>query len=143
MDERDLGWLEEVLRSFVEPQFVKNDYVRRLGETVLSLARQGSAVFIGRGVDLILPRDMGLRIRIVAPRERRIRTMAERQGISPADARRALERLEHERAQFIERHFRAAERDPERYDLMINLDRISQAQAVDLIETAHKALVSP
>lgn len=140
MDERDIGWCEETLRVFIQPEFVKNDYFHQLTKTLLSLTRQGSAVFIGRGADLILPRDAGLRVRIVAPLAARTRRMAERRGFSEDEARKEIQRLEEERAGYIRQHFHVDVHDPERYDLVINLARISTIQAVDMIESARETL---
>ena len=38
MDQRDLSWWEEALRSLMDRDFVRNDYFHRLCETLLSLA---------------------------------------------------------------------------------------------------------
>ena len=136
MDERDLSWYEETLRSLMQPEFVKNDYFRQLTETVLSLARQGRAVFLGRGADLILPKTIGFRVRLVAPIEVCIETFAIRRQMTPEQARGEVIRLEQERAEFIHHHFKIDVTDPTRNDLVINMDRYSPAQAVDLILSA-------
>ena len=54
MDERDMSWLDGAVRWLIRGELNKDDYFRRLTETVLTIARQGPAVFLGRGVDLIL-----------------------------------------------------------------------------------------
>jgi len=133
MDERDLSWSEQVLCSLKGPAFVRDDYFHKLSKTVLLLARKGSAVFVGRGADLILPRDRGLRVRIIAPRAERLRRLAAQQGLSDAKARAELQRLEEERAVFIRHHFGLDATDPARHDLVINLARISPTQAADMI----------
>ncbi len=66
--------------------------------------------------------------------------MAERHGVSVDEARKEIQRLEEERAAFIRQHFRVDVHDPERFDLVINLARISTIQAVDLIESARDVL---
>lgn len=136
MDERDIGWCEETLRALMQPEFVKNDYFHQLTKTLLSLARQGSAVFIGRGADLILPRETGLRVSIVAPLAARVKRVAERRGVSDEVARKEIQLLEAERAGYIRQHFDVDVHDPERFDVVINLARISTTQAVDIIESA-------
>jgi cytidylate kinase len=136
MDERDLSWCEEALRSFLDPNAFKNDYFHQLTKTILSLVRQGNAVFVGRGADLILPPDAGLRVRIIAPLEMRIRNLALRQGTSEDQARKDVEKLEMERAQYVRRHFHADVHDDRRYDLVINLRRISPTQAAEIILTS-------
>lgn len=140
MDERDLGWFEEALRSFTDPTFVRNDYFHRLTRTVISLARQGHAVFLGRAVGWILPRHVGLRVRLVAPVETRLRAFAARHQLTEAQAREAMARLEHDRALFVQTHFRVAIEDPLQYDLVLNMDRFSADAAVNLILAARESV---
>ena len=140
MDEHDLNWLEEMLRSVLQPNFEKDDYLRQLGKTVLSLARQGPAIFIGRGADQLLPRDAGLRIRIIAPFEQRVRRLMVRQSLTEQDAKRELENLEHERARFIHRHFHVDVTDPHNYDVVLNLTVLAEESAVELIDAARRAM---
>lgn len=136
MDERDLGWLEESVRAVVQGEFVKNDYFHRLTESVLSLARQSSAIFLGRAADLMLPKDRGLRVRVVAGPERCIERYARRRSIGLAQARSEIERIEKERSEFIDRHFRIDAADQTRHDLIVNLDRFTPGQAADLVLSA-------
>ncbi|MFQ5807030.1 MAG: AAA family ATPase [Phycisphaerae bacterium] len=136
MDERDTNWLESVLRWLLQGEFRKEDYFHRLSEAVLALARQGPAVFLGRCADLILPADRGLRVRLLAPEETRVREHARRNRCDEKTARAQIEHIEHERAEFCRRVFgpdRAA--CPTRFDLTLNLGRVSQNDAVELIVT--------
>lgn len=139
MDERDLGWMEESLRSLMHAEFVRNDYFHRLAETVLTLARQGRAIFVGRGADLILPRDYGLRVRLTASPEHRARRLASQQGLNIDDARRALARIRADRDEFIRHHFRVDPADPARFDLCINAERFTPQHALELILSAAEA----
>ncbi|MGB5999581.1 MAG: cytidylate kinase-like family protein, partial [Thermoanaerobaculia bacterium] len=116
MDQRDLSWWEEALRSLMDRDFVRNDYFHRLCETLLSLSRQGSSVFLGRGADLVLPRNRGFRVRLVAPLTTRTERYAELTGLSPKKARAEIARIEKERAEFLQRHFGIGADDPLRYD---------------------------
>jgi hypothetical protein len=138
MDERDLGWTEEVLRSLLRQELGRNDYFHRLSETLLSLARQASSIFVGRGGDLILPADRGFRVRLVASPASRVRAYRELHGVSAAEAETALERVERERSEFFRHHFHREAQDPTRHDLTINLDRFTLLQAVDLILEARR-----
>lgn len=133
MDERDLSWTEETLRALLQPEFARNDYFHRLTQTILSLARQGHAVFLGRGAHLILPPGRGFRVRLVAPFEMRLRRFAEEFELSPDQAREGLLRIENERADFLRKHFRIDTADETRHDLTVNLERFSPDQAVDLV----------
>jgi len=136
MDERDVGWCEEALRSLVAGQFARNDYFHRLTETVLSLARQGRGIFLGRGADLILPRGVGLRVRLIAPRAACVERFAREHDLDRDEAAADVERRENERDEFIRRHFHVDPNDPARYDLTINLERFASRSVVSTILTA-------
>lgn len=136
MDERDLGWFEETLGSLNHDRYPLNDYFRTLCETVLSIARQGPAVFLGRAVDLILPRGTGLRVRIVAPREQCVRNFAEQHGVDAEEAGARIAELEEEKARFILNHFQVREDDLTRHDLIINLESCSIDVAAELVLVA-------
>jgi len=133
MDERDLHWWEEALRGLLEGDFNVNDYFHRLSHTVLSLARQSPCIFVGRGCDFILPRHLGLRIRLVSPLEPRIATIVEDRGLGRAEALRELERVQVERRDFLHHHFGERADDPARSDLTINLGRFSADGVIELI----------
>lgn len=139
MDERDLGWFEESLRA-MQRDFIKNDYFHRLTETVLSLARQGHAVFLGRGTHLMLPDGIGLRVRIVASHRACVEAFAKRTGLPIEDARASVKRLETERSEFIEHHFKVDVDDPARHDIVINRAQFSLDQAVEMILAARKII---
>jgi cytidylate kinase len=136
LDERDITWLEETAQSLIHTDFEKNDYFHRLTETLLGLAHQGPAVFVGRASDLILPRRIGLRIKLIVSEERRIQNFAEHNEMTPKEASRKIERINRDRAGFIYKNFQVDLNDPMRFDLLINLERYSPAQSVDLIVAA-------
>lgn len=138
MDGRDLDWWEESLRSLMRSEFVRNDYFRRLCETLLSLARQGHCVFLGRGADLILPADRGFRVRLVAPLADRIEFFSQTHGLTAAEAKGQMGRIELARHKFFRHHFGVDVDDPVRYDMTINLARSSAAEAAELILQARK-----
>jgi cytidylate kinase len=136
MDERDLGWWQEALRSLLDQDFDLNDYFHRLSETVLSLARQSSCVFVGRGCDLILPQSIGFRVRLVAPARQRVARLEKALKLESQYARRELARIEGARSEFLSHHFRADAEDPTRHDLLLNLGRWSIDDAVEAILAA-------
>ncbi len=136
LDERDASWLEQTLRSIIVTTFQRDDYFHRLTETVLALARKGPAIYLGRGCDLMLPRERGLRVHITASLKRRIQAFALRLNTPEAMAAPEVERIDRERLEFRRHHFGEHANDPTRFDLTIAMDSFSPAQAVTLIETA-------
>ncbi len=140
MDERDIGWCEEALRSLMHHEFIQNDYFRRLTESILSIARQGHAIFLGRGSDLILPRHIGFRVRLIAPLATCVTQYANELGLTKERAIEAIRRIEEERDTFIRNRYNVDPGDPTRFDLTINLERITPADAIELILCARKDL---
>jgi cytidylate kinase len=139
MDERDLNWFENVFRTLMQQEFRKNDYFHRLSQVILWLIRQGPAVYVGRSADLILPKDMGLRVKIVASLERCIENFSRFNNVPPDKARREIERIERERREFVENHFHIDPHTGTRFDLQIRVDRFSASHVVDMIICAMKA----
>lgn len=133
MDERDLNWFEEAMRTFIRGEFHKNDYFHRLTETLLCLARKSHAVFVGRASDLILPRNKGLRVKVICTLERRVANFARHTGLSDREAARQVERIHRERATFIWNNFQIDILDATRFDLLIHAERFTPAQAVEII----------
>jgi cytidylate kinase len=140
MDERDLTWWEEAIRPLLEQDFARNDYFRRLCETLVSLARQGPAVFVGRGADLLLPRDQGLRVRLWAPTAVRVAGHARRHELTVSESRDRLECLQVERNRFFRRHFGVDEDDARRWDLTLNVARLAPTAVVEVILAARAAV---
>jgi len=133
MDERKLGFFEETFRSFMKGELRRNDYFRHLTKTLLCLNCQGPAVFVGRAADLILPNTRGLRVKVVCSREQRIRHFAEQMGLRAKEAARQVRRIDQDRADFILKHFNRDVNDPTRFDLLVNVERFSTDQVVDLV----------
>ncbi len=133
MDGRDLSWWEEALRSLMQSEFVRNDYFRKLSETLLSLTRQSHCILVGRGADLVLPTEVGFRARLVAPIAIREKRLADIHCLTSNEARQYLKRVEVERRRFFHNHFGVDLEDPTRYDMTINLDRFSCDDAAGLI----------
>jgi cytidylate kinase len=139
MDVHDTSWLESALRILLQGEYHKEDYFRRLSETVLALARQGPGVFIGRGVDFLLPQDRGLRVRFFASHEQRVAAYAELHRCDKDAARSAIAREEHEREELFTKHFGRQKADPTRFDLLINLGRASAEEAIEVILASLRA----
>ena len=139
MDERDLSWFESVFRTLAQQEFRKNDYFHRLTQVILWLGRQGPAIYVGRSADLILPKDKGLRVKVIASMERCIENFARYNNTSPEQARREIDRIERERREFVENHFHVDPDTATRFDLQIRVDRFATSQVVEIIRCAMRA----
>jgi len=108
-------------------------YLERLYSVIYELARQGDAVFLGRGSHLLL-RDFpcALHVRVTASQESRIRTLLD-QGFTREAAARAIKRSDDERSGVLKFAFGVDWEDPARYDIVINMDKLSVNLAVSTV----------
>jgi cytidylate kinase len=134
VDEKRKSWLLECVESFGSPTSVsKSVYVRRLVETLLSLAAHGDCVIVGRGAAQFLPEATTLRVRLICPLKQRTEVIQNRLGITHEQAVRWVEQTDRERAAFVKEHFHKDLADPHNYDLILNTARYSVAACADLI----------
>ncbi|OPY62672.1 MAG: cytidylate kinase [Syntrophorhabdaceae bacterium PtaU1.Bin034] len=111
----------------------------RLHVVIYELARQGNAVILGRGGNMLfrsLPHT--LHIRVIASQEKRVRNLIER-GYTREAAVMVMEKSDHERESFIKFAFRRDWEDPELYDIVLNMNRLTVKSAVDMVLRAAQA----
>lgn len=143
VDEKWKGWFRDYVDAFSAPAAVSDiTYVRRLVETMLSLALHGDCVIVGRGATVVLPPASTLRVRLVAPLEDRCAVVRTRRGLSQEEAARWVEKTDAERVRFVRDHFRKDPTESRHYDLMLNTSRFSESDCVDLIIEALRRLQS-
>ncbi len=97
-----------------------SDYVRHLCEVVLSMARLGGVVLIGRGGSFILGPRNGFHIRFICPKEKRIENIVKYRGLSREEAARQVDRSDKERREMVEKLFEGDIDDPHNYDMVIS-----------------------
>jgi hypothetical protein len=134
VDERTVSWFHETFGNWLDKQLVSQAaFVHRLGKIVLLAAQHESMVFVGRGAQFILPRAVGLAVRIIAPRMQRVQRIIKRRQVSRRDAERFIDETDKGRADFVKRYFHHDLADAHLYDLVINLEHTPRDGAVELI----------
>ncbi len=137
LDERDRATIRDVVRQFLRPQPVgTTGYLATLREILLTLGHQGDVVIVGRGAQYVLPSRFGLRVRLVAPIEVRVRRIASEGGMSLKAARVEVERSDRERARLSRRHFGQDSRDPLNHDVIINTAELTAEAATEVVVAA-------
>ncbi|HVP78358.1 MAG TPA: cytidylate kinase family protein [Thermodesulfobacteriota bacterium] len=105
----------------------------RLDSVVYELARQGDAVFLGRGSQILLKSFYcALHVRVTASVEKRVENLMKR-GFHREAALKAIERSDHERGAFIKFAFGVDWENPDLYDVVLNMDKISVKIAVSTV----------
>jgi cytidylate kinase len=138
VDEKTASWFHDTFGKMLDQQVVTQaEFVSRLGKLVLLAAQHESNVFVGRGVQFILPRDRGLTVRIIAPKKQRIQRVMERRQCNQHAAETFIDETDAGRAAFVRRYFHREVADSHLYDLVINMEHTSRDAALELIIGDH------
>jgi len=85
---------------------------------------------VGRGANFILPPEIRISIRIIAPFEFRCKHVADEFSISMDEAGRRITKTESTRRSFIRQYFNTSIADQNNYDILINTAFISVDEVV-------------
>ncbi len=139
VDERVDSRVTNFVRTLViGNEYSQDEYGRRLVRVISSIGHKGASVILGRGAHAILDPGSTLRVRVVCPESRRVRRVAQRDGIDEAVALRKVRAAQDEVRAFMRHHFKEDVADPHRFDLVVNTENISVDEAVDLVLTAYR-----
>jgi cytidylate kinase len=137
LDEKGLSVIEDLISSLVYDRYLwPDEYLKHLMKVVGTIGKHGRAVIMGRGANFILQKERVLRIRVIAPLERRIQNVMKEYGSSEVETRRRVLRTESDRMSFIRKYFNTSITDPMNYDLIINTDTMSLDMAVKAVTGA-------
>ncbi len=107
---------------------------RKLAETVRTLALHGHVIIVGRGGRPIT-RDLekGFHLRLVAPMEWKVDRIARNCGVSHKEAEKIINKKGPSREAFFTRFVKFDIKDPENYDITINMAAYSNADIAALV----------
>ena len=112
--------------------FPRERYLHHLVKVVLNISKKGG-VIVGRGAHLILGPGKAFRVRIIGTLEPCAARVAERKQLDLEAARKRVEMVNHERAEYLQQLYGVAIDDCSDYDLVINSDRFDVQQMVGMI----------
>lgn len=113
----------------------RREYLYHLQQVILALGHLGSIILLGRGAQYLLPEPTTVRLRVVAPRIERVRRIAERDGLSFAEADHIVETIDAERVAFARNVFGRELTTAGDYDLVIQLGPVFFETATRLVLT--------
>ena len=117
------------------PDFlITDDIFQSETEILKGIAEDGSCVIAGRSAFYIF-RDHPnhLNILIQASMDCRVSRVAGKRGISPDEARSIIDEVDRGRERYINKYTGTSRYDTRNYDLVLNMDGHTEAEAVDII----------
>ena len=134
--------LSGTLPSTHQSLFLDEDVYVRLTRTVIQkLSERDKLVILGRGaMALLTDRKDTLHVRVVAPKEYRVRLSAEREGVDLETARKEVERIDEGRKTYLKRHYDIDWSRSDLYHLVVNTEHLGADGAAHLIAEAARRM---
>jgi cytidylate kinase len=144
VDEKAASWFHEMFGKWLDAQIVSQaEYVTRLGAIILLAAQHESTIFVGRGAQFLLPRELGVAVRVIAPLKQRVDRIMQQRECSRSEAEKYVVETDAGRDEFVRRYFHRNGADPGLYDLVLNLQYMTLDEAAELIVVRCKQRFAP
>lgn len=122
--------IDDFLASCLEREYIyPGTYLKHLVNVVTAIGLHGHAVIVGRGANFILPCEERFAVRVAAPEETRVQTIADRFDIPVDEARARVLNRESKRTAFVKKSFNRDIANPIHYDLVVNTGGLDVDQA--------------
>ncbi len=107
----------------------------RVTELVVEeVAAEGKVVLVGRAAPAVLARERdAIHVKVVAPREWRIRAAAARLGLPPAEAATVTDATDKNRARYHRQYYGRDWNDPASYHMLLNTAALGLDGAAEVI----------
>jgi cytidylate kinase len=147
---REQGWWANIKHQLTNSIMSSNPYLPQVADTaslidtddifkaeteiLRGIADDESCVVAGRSGFYIFrnhPNHMSILIQASMPH--RIKRVANKQGISEEEARKAIEMVDQMRENYVNKYTHTSRYDTRNYDLVISMDELTEDDAVDII----------
>ena len=121
--------------NYDDPELLTNEVVFNAETKILeSIAAEQSCVIAGRsGFFVFRNHPNHISILIQAPLEKRIQRVMSKQGITPEEAEKIIRKVDKGRENYIQKFTGTSRYDVRNYDLVINMEQLSEEGAIDMI----------
>jgi cytidylate kinase len=114
-------------------ELTEQQLVRITESVVAELAAQGRVVMVGRAAPAVLGDERALHVKLVAPVLFRVERTVKRLGVTPEQARKAIERVDAQRLRYHREYYHRDWADPLNYHMTLNTGRLGIGGAVGAI----------
>jgi len=135
---RHHNWLDELLQglsaSKYPPDVAELRAYKRVIMTIRALATAGHAIIVGLGGTFVTDRMPGaIHLRLVAPLEHRIKSMAERDSIPLHEAAARVTDIDRSRSDFYRRYWPSKTIEPQTFTMTLNSAELSVDELVECV----------
>jgi cytidylate kinase len=138
LDEHAQNMVEDTIFGFLNRKSTNLNYLLYLAKAVQAIEKFGSAIIVGRGANHIIKNSNALTVRVVAPLNHRIQSLAEKRQISKENARSLILEIDNNRSEFTRVSFNKDINTAANYDLTLNTSTFSLEEATHLIADAYE-----
>ncbi len=137
LDEKEKNAVKSWVQGIIDSDSISSDrYCHHLVRVVTTIAQHGRAVIVGRGANYVLDPARGLRVRVVAPLNVRIRRLMARENLDEREARNRIREGDNQQIAFARHYFHRDINDMDYYDLMLNTEYLDVEAAAHTIREA-------
>jgi cytidylate kinase len=123
------------------PTMSEADLVRVTELVVEEVAAEGKVVLVGRAAPAVLARERdAIHVKVVAPRDWRIRAVAARLGISPEEAANLTDDTDKMRTRYHRQHYQLDWDDPANYHMVLNTAALGLEGVAEMVVARARAL---
>jgi cytidylate kinase len=117
------------------------DLVRITERVVEEVAGEGKVVLVGRAAPAVLARERdAIHVKIVAPRDWRLRVAADRLGVSAEEASTITDETDRMRARYHRQYYQRDWADPANYHMVLNTAALGLEGAAEAVVGRARAL---
>jgi cytidylate kinase len=121
--------------------FDRDKQLKLYQSVIESVWERGNAVIIGRKANVILAyKPNTLRVRVMAPLEKRLKRIMQLEPLSQADALKLIRETDEHRERYAKQYYDVDWYDPGLYDIIINTAKLTDEDAAHLIIESAKRL---
>ena len=137
LDEKEVRLIDTMMDSFFKARHIwPNEYLRHLTHVIGTIGQQGNAIIVGHGAQFILPEAETFRLRVIAPREVRVKNVMRDSNYNQERAESYVDTAEANRSAYIRQHFHVDWTTPGLYDLILNTGNMGIEGAVAAVKAA-------
>jgi len=132
-----IDWADDQMKRLRHDQVLRiESEISDLTYLILLLAVRGESIVVGRGAGYVLPPELMLHVRIVAPLPDRIAYFSQTLRLTREQAAEEVRHRDQRRAEFLASEFRRPSAEPHAFDLFLNSARLGEELAAELIINA-------